>query len=114
MYDLLLLVLNHGFEFQDSVCNGCHDLRMLSVNIRDTVIITVKNVDYRCIIHNISKSEVIYLLKNLYALRSWVCIKKLKKRKYCLKFQSAEGSLFYLFIYFFVFLYIKWFIVNIV
>ena len=24
--------LNHGFEFQDSVCNGCHDLTMLSVN----------------------------------------------------------------------------------
>ena len=25
---------------------------MLSVNISDTVIITIKNIDYRCIIHN--------------------------------------------------------------
>ena len=49
--------LGHGFEFQDSVCNGCHDLIMLSVNISDIAIITAKNVDYRCIIHNISKSE---------------------------------------------------------
>ena len=28
-------------------------------------IITVKNVDYRCIIHNISKCEPINLLENL-------------------------------------------------
>ena len=33
---------NHGFEFQDSVCNGCHDLAMLKVNISDIAIITVK------------------------------------------------------------------------
>ena len=54
---------DHGFEFQDYVCNGCHDLTMLSVNISDIAIITVKNVDYRCIIHNMSKSEAINLLK---------------------------------------------------
>ena len=55
---------NHGFKFQDYVCNGCHDLTVLSVNINDIAIITIKNVDYRCFIHNISKSEVINLLKN--------------------------------------------------
>ena len=55
---------NHRFNFQDYVCNGCHDLTMLSVNIRDIAIITVENVDYRCIIHNISKPEAINLLKN--------------------------------------------------
>ena len=48
---------NHGFKFQDYVCNGCHDLKMLSVNISDIVITTVKNVDYCCIVYNISKSE---------------------------------------------------------
>ena len=52
---------NHGFNFQDYVCNGCHDLAMLSVNISDITIITVKNVYYRCIIHNISRSEAINL-----------------------------------------------------
>ena len=33
---------NHGFNFQDYVCNGCHDLSMLSVNISNITIITVK------------------------------------------------------------------------
>ena len=35
---------NQGFTFQDSVCNGCHDLTMLSVNRSDITIITIKNV----------------------------------------------------------------------
>ena len=59
-----LLFFNHGFKFRDSVCNGCHDLTMLSVNISDIAIITIENIDYPCIIHNISKSEAINLLEN--------------------------------------------------
>ena len=50
---------NHGFKFQNSVCNGCHDLTMLRLNISDTTIITVKIVDYHCIIHNITTSGAI-------------------------------------------------------
>ena len=57
------LFFSHGFKFQDNVCNGCYNLTMLSVNISVIVIISVKNVDYRCIIYNISKSEAINLLK---------------------------------------------------
>ena len=41
----------HGFKFQDYVCNGCHDSSILCLNISDIAIITVKNVDYRCIIY---------------------------------------------------------------
>ena len=37
---------------------------MLSGNISDNAIITIKDVDYCCIIHNISKSEAINLLEN--------------------------------------------------
>ena len=37
---------------------------MLSVNISGTAIITVKNVDFRCTIHKILKSEAINLLQN--------------------------------------------------
>ena len=51
-------------KFQNSVCSGCHDLTMLSVNISNIAIITIKNVDYCCIIHNISTSEVIKFVKN--------------------------------------------------
>ena len=54
----------HGFKFQESICNGCHDFTMLCLNFSDIDIIIVKGVDYRCIIHNISKSETTYLLNN--------------------------------------------------
>ena len=43
--------VNHGFNVQDHLCNDCHDLSMLSVNISDIFIITIKNADYRGIIH---------------------------------------------------------------
>ena len=54
---------NHGFKFQDCVCNGCHDLTMLFLDLSDIAIITVKNVDYCYIIHDISKSDAIHLLE---------------------------------------------------
>ena len=37
---------------------------MLCLNISDIAVITVKNVDYRCIMYNINKSEAIHLLEN--------------------------------------------------
>ena len=55
---------NHGFKFQDSLCNDFNDLTMISIHVRDIAIITIKNVDYCCIVHNISKSEAINVLKN--------------------------------------------------
>ena len=38
------------FKFQDYACNGCHDSKMLSVSLSDNAIITVKNINYCCII----------------------------------------------------------------
>ena len=46
---------NHGFKFQNSVCNGCHDLTTLCLNLSDIAIIIVKNVGYCCIFYDISK-----------------------------------------------------------
>ena len=37
---------------------------MLSVNISDIAMISIRKVDYRCIIHNISKPKAINLLEN--------------------------------------------------
>ena len=37
---------------------------MLGVNISDVAIITIRDVDYRCNIHDINKSEEINLLEN--------------------------------------------------
>ena len=55
---------NRGFKFQDSLCNSCHDLKMLIVNITDIALITVKNVGYCYIIHNIIRPDAIDLLKS--------------------------------------------------
>ena len=53
-------VFSHRFKFQDYVCNGFHDFSIMCFIISDIAIITVKNVDYRCIVmYNISKSEAI-------------------------------------------------------
>ena len=54
---------NRGFKFQDSVCRGCHDLTILYLIISDIAIITVENVDYRFIIHNINNSEAIKFIQ---------------------------------------------------
>ena len=56
--------LNHGFKFQDHVFNGCYDLTMFCLNISDIAIITVKSIDYHCIMYNLNKSEAIHLLEN--------------------------------------------------
>ena len=61
--DLSLLFFSHGYKLQDYVFDGCRRLKILSLNIRDVAFITVKDVDYFCIIHNISKSEAIHLSK---------------------------------------------------
>ena len=55
---------NHGFKFQNFVCNVCHDLTMLRLNLSDIAIIIVKSVYCCCIIHGISKTNVIHLLEN--------------------------------------------------
>ena len=44
-------LFNHGFKFQDFVYNVRHDLTMLCLTISNIGITTVKDVDYRCIIH---------------------------------------------------------------
>ena len=38
---------------------------MVSMKLRDIVILRIKNADYRCIIARISKSEAINLLQNI-------------------------------------------------
>ena len=53
-----------GFKLQKSDCNGCHDLLKISPDINNIAIVTVKSVDYRCIIYRVSKPDVIHLLEN--------------------------------------------------
>ena len=67
---------------------------MLSVNVSDIAIITIKKIDYRCIVHNISKSEAGNLLENS-VLEDRGSIYK----KNCLKFKSIQSRVFYFFLF---------------
>ena len=62
--DVCHYFLNYSFQFQQNVCNRCHDLLMMSVTLSDIAISNIKGSDYRCIISLISKREAINLLKN--------------------------------------------------
>ena len=56
--------LSYSFKFQPNVCNRCHDLLMMSMNLSDIAILNIKGSDYRCIISLISRTEAINLIQN--------------------------------------------------
>ena len=57
--------LNYSFKFQPNVCNRCHDLLIMSVNLSNIAILNVEGSDYHCITSMISKNETINLLQNV-------------------------------------------------
>ena len=57
--------LNKGFKFQLDVCNGCHDILVMSVNLADIAILNIQGADHFCIISTINKSEAINLMQNI-------------------------------------------------
>ena len=56
--------LNYSFKLQPNICNRCHDLLMMSMNLSDIAILNIKGSVYCCIIILISKNEDINLLQN--------------------------------------------------
>ena len=55
--------LDKRFTFPH-VCNGCHDVLIMSINLSDIAFLNICGVDYCCIINGISKSEAVGLLTN--------------------------------------------------
>ena len=53
-----------GYKYQPYVCNKCHDLSMFVYDLKDFMILNIKDVDYRCYIFNMSKNDAINLLNN--------------------------------------------------
>ena len=49
--------LNYSFKFQPNVCNRCHHLLMMAMNLSGIAISNIKGSDNRCIINLISKNE---------------------------------------------------------
>ena len=53
------------FKFQQYVCNKCHDLLIILMNLSDITVLNIKASDYCCIVSGISKTETVKLLKNI-------------------------------------------------
>ena len=47
-----------GFNFQEHVCNKCHDLLTIAYSLKDIAILNAKENTYRCILMGISKMKV--------------------------------------------------------
>ena len=47
------------------VCNGCHEILIIFVNLSDIAILSINGADYCSFINGISKSEAIVLLENV-------------------------------------------------
>ena len=56
--------LNCSFTFQPNVCNRCHDLLMVSMNLSDFAILNIKGSDYHCTISLNRKNEAIKFMQN--------------------------------------------------
>ena len=55
--------LNCSFKLQPNVCNRCHGLLMMSVNLSDIAVLNIKCSDYCSNISLINKNEVTKLLQ---------------------------------------------------
>ena len=53
-----------SYKYEPYVCNGCHDLSMVVYGLKDFMILSIKGVDYRCYVFNMSKTDAINLLNN--------------------------------------------------
>ena len=53
-----------GFKFQGNFWNRRHDLLTISMNLSDIAILSIKGVNYHCIISEISKNEAMNLMQN--------------------------------------------------
>ena len=56
--------LDKSFKFEPNVCNGCHDLLIMSIKPSDIAILIIKGSNYHCIISGISEKEAINLMQN--------------------------------------------------
>ena len=56
--------LNKGFKFQPNVCNRCHDVLLMTMNLSDITSLNIKSSNDCCIISGISKNEAINLMQN--------------------------------------------------
>ena len=55
--------LDKAFKFQPYICNSCHDVLMIPMNLSDISISDINGVDYLRILSGISKIEAVNVLQ---------------------------------------------------
>ena len=55
---------NVRFKFELHVCNKCHDVLVTAYELKNIAILSVKGVDFRCILWGISRNEAVHRLNN--------------------------------------------------
>ena len=53
-----------GYKFQPYLFNGCHAVSTTGYNLKNIAILNAKCIDYRCILWDISRDEVVNRLNN--------------------------------------------------
>ena len=53
-----------GYKYETHVYNKCHNLLMVIYDLKNFIILSIKGVDYRWYVLNISKNDAITLLNN--------------------------------------------------
>ena len=56
--------LDTGYRYESEACNGCHDISMIVYELKDIEILNIKDVDCRCIIWNMNRSDAVNKLNN--------------------------------------------------
>ena len=51
------LFSDRGLTFQPNVCNGCHDLLMMSMKLSCVNILDIKDFDYRVLLSELAKTR---------------------------------------------------------
>ena len=57
--------LDKGCKVQLYLCNVCHDLLQMPMNLGNITILNINGADYHCIINRISKNEAIKIMRNI-------------------------------------------------
>ena len=53
-----------GYRFGQSVCNKCHDISLMTYKLENIVMLNVKDVDYRCVLWNMTRNDAINRLNS--------------------------------------------------
>ena len=53
-----------GYKSEPHSCNKCHNISRMVYELENIAILNVKDVDYRCVLWNITRNDAINMLDN--------------------------------------------------